>query len=244
MRNWIVLGLLFFLITASSAIGQENQPFNSFGKPPSEREIRERVLSEKLETIAVDCQVFDSPLVGLIEQWGEKHEIDFSISAEANAQSPTPAEIRVTVLIRGVPLSQALTSVLSGHDLDWYIDEQRVIITTRKFAKSKLTLQSHDLKDLDAKHVIRRLGDRLGAELEATDGHHRGYQFLTEENVLRVRQTAELQRQIAAIVARMKREHDSSYESTSDPFGDDADGHDPFGDSSGADDPFGQPPRP
>lgn len=235
MRSWIVLGLLILLSSTASAIGQENEPFNPFGAEPRERDINKLPLAEKLESIVVDCQIIDLPLKELIEKWGNTYQVDFTISAEANEQKPTPSEIRSNVLLKGAHLSGALSVVLTRHDLAWHIDEQRVIITTRKFAKSRLTLQSYDLRKLDAKQVVQRLGDRLGKELETFDGQQRGYQLLVRENALRVRQTVEFQRQIAISIGRMQKEHRRIRPSFVDPR------NDPFGGSLEADDPFGLP---
>lgn len=233
MQLWIFSGVLILLLSTTSVIGQENNPF----APPTEEELAARraklPFPARLEAIRVEGKFIDTPLKEVLADWEKTYHVELRISEEAQHQVPKLADVRMNILTRHASLSEALSVILSGHNLTWHIDKESVIITTRKFARSQLKLHSYDLETLDPQQVVRRLGDRLGPELETIKENQRGYQLLAEENVLRVQQTLERQRQITVIIGSLQLENDARdnrhiYDDNS-PFGGDLSTDDPFG---------------
>ena len=226
MRGWpiVILAMLvpaisglFFAVSAAPKMAQRpsvaatTQP----AKPLSGELRTYRALQRR-----ISIQMQDEPLTAVVKELSAHGGFNCLLDPRALQESGISPDVKVRIAANDVRLGTLLDQILTPLGLDFVVNNETVKITNRQRAKGDLVSATHPIGDLamrvqngknapDAeavKDLIETITSTVAPESwTANDGP--GSVTFSERNAgLVVRQTADVQREIQGLLARLRRE--------------------------------------
>jgi hypothetical protein len=118
-------------------------------KPPkaekSETELP--AIADALDELA-DVEFVEAPLTDVVEYLRTRHRIPILIDNAALREAEIASDTQLTLNLRNVSLRAALSCVLREPALDWTVQDEVVLITSRDVASATLSTIVYDVSDI------------------------------------------------------------------------------------------------
>jgi hypothetical protein len=167
----------------------------------------------------LDVEFHDTPLNAIVEFLRDKLQINISLNEAALAEEGVDPETRINLRARNIRPSSLLHFILRPRQLEWFVEDEVLEITTRVDADTRQTTKVYDVSGLIAD---QRRGEEIvdgleylgaliyehtnGAFWQDVDGeggvitpHQQG-----EKTVLVIRHSPQVQRQIASLLSALR----------------------------------------
>jgi hypothetical protein len=164
-------------------------------------------VTEALQSDTI-LEFIETPLPDVIRFLQDQHEVPFTLDKHALEDVGIGADVPITRNIKGIRLESALTLLLRDLELVWIPDGDGLLITTPERAESQLKLVNYDARELAADPQMRDLIEVVTTTIapqtwDAVGGP--GSARFGIRGTLDVRQTFEVHRQVAELLADLKR---------------------------------------
>lgn len=138
------------------------QAADPFAAAPSDRSIPQTKvvwigptaeIDQKLRakmTQETKIQFIDTPLEEVVHYLKSLHGFNIVVSPKV----PRSEDLLITLNIEGLHLDSALSYMLEGNDLDWYIDGELLVITTTADANARMSLRAYPLRNIDGTKLV------------------------------------------------------------------------------------------
>ena len=235
MRGWPIMilavlvpaasGLLFGVSAASKPMrirSSQSAP-DARGTPAAKPESGELRTYRALQR-RISLQMQDEPLTVVVKEIATRGGINCLVDPRALQETGVSPEVKIRVAASDVRLSTLLDQILTPLGLDFVVTSETVKITNRKRAQGDLLSVTYPIGDLAMRlqngrsvpdaEAVRNLIETIMATVAPeswTAVNGPGSVTFSDRNVsLVVRQTADVQREIQALLARIRRERTSS----------------------------------
>jgi hypothetical protein len=234
MRGWPIIilavlvpaisGLLFAVSAApkSTAAGAARRPAvatNPAAAKPESGELRTyRALQRR-----ISIQMQDQPLSEVVKEIAARGGINCLLDPRALQESGVSPDVKIRVDANDVRLSTLLDQIVTPLGLDFVVTNETVTITNRQRAKGNLLSVTYPISDLTMRiqngrnapdaEAVSNLIETITATIAPESWSEQGGQgsvTFSEKNVnLVVRQTADVQREVQGLLARLRRERNT-----------------------------------
>jgi hypothetical protein len=96
------------------------------------------------------CEFADVPLAEALDSYADKHKLDITLDRPALRRAGVAADSPVTLRLGELKLQTALEFLLEPFDLDYYMQEGGLVVSTAKVARKHPSPRVYDLSDLAA----------------------------------------------------------------------------------------------
>jgi type II secretory pathway component GspD/PulD (secretin) len=234
MRRWSIIFLavlipaisgLFFVVSAapkSTAGGAVRRPPVAADPPAAKPESGELRTYRALQR-RITIQMQNESLTVVVKEIAARSGINCLIDPRALQEAGVSPDVKIRVDANDVRLSTLLDQIVTPLGLDFVVINETVNITNRSRAKGNLLSVTYPISDLTMRfqngrnapdqeavdHLIEAITTTVAPESWTEQGGPGSITF-SEKNVnLVVRQTADAQREIQSLLARLRRERTS-----------------------------------
>jgi hypothetical protein len=234
MRGWPIIilavlvpavsGLLFAVSAApkSTGGGAVRRPPVAANPPAAKPESGELRTYRALQR-RISIQMQDEPLAEVVKEIAARGGINCLLDPRALQESAVSPDVKIRVDASDVRLSTLLDQIVTPLGLDFVVSNETVKITNRLRAKGNLVSVTYPISDLAMRiqngrnapdtEAVSNLIETITATVAPeswTEQEGPGSVTFSEKNAsLIVRQTAEVQREIQGLLARLRRERNS-----------------------------------
>lgn len=139
--------------------------------------VRERMKQE------TKIQFIETPLEEVVGYLKNLHGFNIVISPRVYEQIGPPHEVTVTLNIEGIRLDSALNYLLKSLELDWYIHDEMLVITTADVVEKRMTLRAYPLRNVDGGDITQLLESTANPDSWKANGGQ-GQMKLSSRNIL------------------------------------------------------------
>jgi hypothetical protein len=208
--NLLVCGVGFAQDTSDASIlaSKQSTAVQSNNARDYWNEKQQRVMTLLDKQIAIDF--FEVPISDVITQLAEEHEFDVTFEQEEFDNLGVDTASPVTVIQRDISLRGALKLILKPFDLNYYIEDGLVVVTSVEMAEEHLVHRHFVIRDLlhketpaaSAKQIMSMLTTIVSPDSWEQVG---GQGTLMEyQGILVVRQTNEALDQVATLLTELR----------------------------------------
>lgn len=231
MRGWPIVhlavlvpaisGLLFAVSAAPKTAGggAARRPSVATATPAAKPESGELRTYRALQR-RVSIQLQDQPLSVVVQELSTRAGINCLLDPRALQESGVSPDVKIRIDANDVRLSTLLDQIVTPLGLDFVVSNETVKITNRQRAKGELLNVTYPISDLASRiqngrnttdtEAVSNLVETITSTIVPESWTERdgpGSVTFSEKNVsLVVRQTADVQREIQAFLARLRRE--------------------------------------
>ena len=167
----------------------------------------------------VSWNFHETPLKRVAEELSRHLGINVRIDENCLKDAALSADMPVTDRAQNVSCETALDAALRSCNLDWFVDEETVVITTRDAANCRLVTRVYPVRDLikvrptrdradDADSLINIITSTVAAPTWDQVGGQGGAEYFAPAGTLLISQTRDVHDQIGKLLAVLRQARD------------------------------------